>query len=54
MFKLVVFDMAGTTINDRDEVFCVHREVPEREGAQFTDEQFQQFVSVLGYGSARN
>lgn len=54
MFKLVALDKAGTTVNDRDEVFCVYRAVPEREGAQFTDEQFQQFVSVLGYGSARN
>lgn len=46
MFKLAVFDMAGTTINDRDEVYRVLREAPEREGAQFTDEQFQQFMGT--------
>lgn len=46
MFKLAVFDMAGTTVNDRDEVYRVLREAPEREGAKFTDEQFQQFMGT--------
>lgn len=46
MFKLAVFDMAATTVNDRDEVYRVLREAPEREGAKFTDEQFQQFMGT--------
>lgn len=44
--QLAVFDMAGTTINDRDEVYRVLRAVVEREGAQFTDEQFQQWMGT--------
>ncbi len=46
MFKLAVFDMAGTTVNDRDEVYRVLRQAPEREVAKFSDEQFQQFMGT--------
>lgn len=42
MYALAVFDMAGTTINDRDEVYRVLREATEREGAEYSDEQFQE------------
>ncbi|MCT1452672.1 HAD hydrolase-like protein [Corynebacterium sp. p3-SID1145] len=46
MKKLVVFDMAGTTINDRDEVYRVLRETTERAGASYTTEQFQQLMGT--------
>ncbi|MGP6172673.1 HAD hydrolase-like protein [Corynebacterium sp. A21] len=46
MIELAVFDMAGTTVNDRDEVYRVLREATEREGAKYTDEQFQQFMGT--------
>lgn len=46
MKKLVVFDMAGTTINDRDEVYRVLRETTERAGASYTNEQFQQLMGT--------
>lgn len=46
MFDLAVFDMAGTTINDRDEVYRVLREATEREGAVYSDEQFQDFMGT--------
>lgn len=49
MFELAVFDMAGTTINDRDEVYRVLREATEREGAKYTDEQFQSFMGTEKY-----
>lgn len=49
MFELAVFDMAGTTVNDRDEVYRVLREATEREGAKYTDEQFQQFMGTEKY-----
>lgn len=42
MYSLAVFDMAGTTINDRDEVYRVLREATEREGADYSDAQFQE------------
>ncbi|WP_394280788.1 HAD hydrolase-like protein [Corynebacterium sp.] len=46
MKKLAIFDMAGTTIDDRDEVYRVLREATERFGAQYTDEQFQHFMGT--------
>ena len=46
MTELAVFDMAGTTINDRDEVYRVLREATEREGAKYSDEAFQQWMGT--------
>ncbi len=46
MIRLAVFDMAGTTINDRDEVYRVLREATEREGARYSDETFQQWMGT--------
>lgn len=46
MKQLAIFDMAGTTINDRDEVYRVLREATEREGARYTDEQFQEMMGT--------
>lgn len=44
--KLAVFDMAGTTVDDRDEVYRVLREAVERHGARFTDEEFQKWMGT--------
>lgn len=41
MYTLAIFDMAHTTVNDRDEVYRVLREATERQGAEYTDEQFR-------------
>ena len=41
MYTLAIFDMAHTTIDDRDEVYRVLREATERQGAEYTDEQFR-------------
>lgn len=46
MFQLAIFDMAGTTVNDRDEVYRVLREAAEMEGAEFSDEVFQQYMGT--------
>ncbi|MDN5585790.1 MAG: phosphonatase-like hydrolase [Brevibacterium sp.] len=46
MIELAVFDMAGTTINDRDEVYRVLREATEREGANYSDEEFQKWMGT--------
>lgn len=46
MTALVVLDMAGTTIDDRDEVYRVLREATERFGADYTDAQFQQWMGT--------
>lgn len=46
MYKLAIFDMAGTTINDRDEVYRVLREATEREGADYTDNEFQNYMGT--------
>lgn len=46
MIKLAVFDMAGTTVNERDEVYRVLREVTEREGARYSDAEFQQWMGT--------
>lgn len=44
--KLAVFDMAGTTIDDRDEVYRVLREATEKHGASYTDAQFQKYMGT--------
>lgn len=46
MIELAVFDMAGTTIDDRDEVYRVLREATEREGANYSDEEFQKWMGT--------
>ncbi|AWB84483.1 phosphonatase-like hydrolase [Corynebacterium liangguodongii] len=46
MKKLAIFDMAGTTVNDRDEVYRVLREATEREGAIYSDDEFQEFMGT--------
>ncbi|MEJ6018729.1 HAD hydrolase-like protein [Corynebacterium sp. H113] len=46
MYKLAIFDMAGTTVNDRDEVYRVLRASVEREGAAFSDETFQEYMGT--------
>lgn len=46
MIQLAVFDMAGTTVNDRDEVYRVLREATEREGATYSDETFQEWMGT--------
>ncbi|GAA1856998.1 phosphonatase-like hydrolase [Brevibacterium marinum] len=46
MIELAVFDMAGTTIDDRDEVYRVLRKATEREGANYSDETFQQWMGT--------
>ena len=45
-YQLAIFDMAGTTIDDRDEVYRVLREATEREGARYSDETFQQYMGT--------
>ncbi|MCZ9308850.1 HAD family hydrolase [Corynebacterium uberis] len=45
-YQLVVCDMAGTTINDRDEVYRVLRAATEREGARLSDAQFQEHMGT--------
>ena len=49
MKKLAIFDMAGTTIDDRDEVYRVLRQAAEREGAQFSDEAFREYMGTEKY-----
>lgn len=44
--RLAVLDMAGTTIDDRHEVYRVLRESVEREGARFDDATFQQWMGT--------
>lgn len=41
MITTAIFDMAHTTIDDRDEVYRVLREATEMRGANYTDEQFR-------------
>lgn len=57
--QLAVLDMAGTTIDDRHEVYRVLRESVEREGARIDDATFQQWMgtekrsaitNLLGHG----
>ncbi len=54
MYALAIFDMAGTTINDRDEVYRVLREASEREGADYTDAQFQEWMGTEKKWAIRN
>lgn len=54
MITLAVFDMAGTTIDDRDEVYRVLREATEREGADYTDEQFQEWMGTEKHWAIEN
>lgn len=54
MYALAVLDMAGTTINDRGEVYRVLREATEREGASYTDAQFQQWMGTEKKWAIRN
>lgn len=54
MTELAVFDMAGTTIDDRDEVYRVLREATEREGAKYTDSEFQQWMGTEKRWAIRN
>lgn len=54
MYTLAIFDMAGTTINDRDEVYRVLREATEREGARYSDEQFQEWMGTEKKYAIRN
>lgn len=46
MIHLAILDMAGTTIDERDEVYRVLREATERQGARYTDEQFQEWMGT--------
>lgn len=46
MYSLAIFDMAGTTIDDRDEVYRVLRAAAEREGASFSDAEFQRYMGT--------
>ncbi|MDO5511752.1 HAD hydrolase-like protein [Corynebacterium sp.] len=41
MYDLAIFDMAHTTVDDRDEVYRVLREATERQGAEYTDDEFR-------------
>lgn len=54
MFTLAIFDMAGTTVNDRDEVYRVLREATEREGAHYSDAQFQEWMGTEKKWAIRN
>lgn len=45
-YRLAVLDMAGTTVDDRHEVYRVLRESVEREGARFDDATFQQWMGT--------
>lgn len=54
MKTLAVFDMAGTTIDDGDHVYRVLRESMEREGAVFTDAEFQQWMGTEKKWAIRN
>lgn len=53
-YVLAIFDMAGTTINDRDEVYRVLREATEREGASYTDEVFQKYMGTEKFSAIGN
>ncbi|WP_313815259.1 HAD-IA family hydrolase [Citricoccus sp.] len=54
MIELAIFDMAGTTVNDRDEVYRVLRASTERFGAQYSDEEFQQWMGTEKRWAIRN
>ena len=46
MKSLAIFDMAHTTVDDRDEVYRVLRDATEMRGAAYTDEQFRQYMGT--------
>lgn len=54
MISLAALDMAGTTIDEGDAVYRVLREAAQREGAQFTDEQFQEWMGTEKRWAIRN
>ena len=54
MTELAVFDMAGTTIDERDEVYRVLREATEREGADYSDEVFQKWMGTEKHWAIEN
>ncbi|HZK32509.1 MAG TPA: HAD hydrolase-like protein, partial [Corynebacterium sp.] len=54
MISLAIFDMAHTTVNDRDEVYRVLRESTERQGAEYTEEQFRQWMGTEKKWAIRN
>lgn len=54
MISLAIFDMAHTTVDDRDEVYRVLRESTERQGAKYTDEQFRQWMGTEKKWAIRN
>lgn len=54
MITLVALDMAGTTIDEGDAVYRVLREAAQREGARFTDEQFQEWMGTEKRWAIRN
>ncbi|MBP3087899.1 HAD family hydrolase [Corynebacterium sp. sy017] len=49
MYRLAIFDMAGTTVDERDEVYRVLRTAAEREGARISDEVFQSYMGTEKY-----
>lgn len=53
-YQLAIFDMAGTTIDDRDEVYRVLREATEREGARYSDEIFQHYMGTEKFWAIGN
>ncbi|NLA55485.1 MAG: phosphonatase-like hydrolase [Corynebacterium humireducens] len=54
MISLAIFDMAHTTIDDRDEVYRVLRDVTERQGARYTDAQFREWMGTEKKWAIRN
>lgn len=54
MKSLAIFDMAHTTVDDRDEVYRVLRESTEMRGAVYTDEQFRRYMGTEKKWAIRN
>ncbi|OHQ62336.1 hypothetical protein HMPREF2657_08930 [Corynebacterium sp. HMSC072B08] len=48
-YQLAIFDMTGTTIDDRDEVYRVLRE-----GARYSDETFQHYMGTEKFWAIDN
>lgn len=46
MIRLAIFDMAHTTVDDRDEVYRVLREATEREGASYSGDTFRRHMGT--------
>lgn len=51
---LAVFDMAGTTVDDRDEVYRVLRESTEQAGAVYSDVEFQSWMGTEKHWAIEN